>query len=296
MGTAFGFVENFLKEVGKWEKYQQNFISWRMLYSRFWCENIDNAGFNEPEKRHLQKLLSQVMSVEKIKKAKKEDHYFYSNTIDWNSRFYEAKNKILDCAIEVVSFDIFDTLIFRPFSEPTDLFYFVGEKLRIMNFKELRKQMEKKARNQCYQIKGHYEVTLEDIWKQIEHEIGISKTKGMQVEIEKEQQFCYANPLMQEIYKEIKKRGKTIIIVSDMYLPKSVLQEILEGNGYGGYEKLYVSCEYEKSKWNGELYEVVKQEYSGKIIHIGDNRQSDVVMARKKGIDTCYYFNICNLP
>ena len=39
---------------------------------------------------------------------------------------------------DVISFDIFDTLIFRPFSEPTDLFYFVGEELGSMNFKELR--------------------------------------------------------------------------------------------------------------------------------------------------------------
>lgn len=30
---------------------------------------------------------------------------------------------------DVISFDIFDTLIFRPFSEPTDLFYIIGEKL-----------------------------------------------------------------------------------------------------------------------------------------------------------------------
>ena len=45
---------------------------------------------------------------------------------------------------DVISFDIFDTLIFRPFSEPTDLFYFVGEQLGIMNFKELRKKWNKK--------------------------------------------------------------------------------------------------------------------------------------------------------
>ncbi len=193
---------------------------------------------------------------------------------------------------DTISFDIFDTLIFRPFSEPTDLFYFIGEELGIMNFKELRRQMEKKARNQCYEIKGHYEVTLEDIWNLLEHEIGISKTKGMRVEIETEHQFCYANPFMQEVYKELQKKGKKIIIVSDMYLPRNVLQEILERNGYESYEKLYVSCEYAKSKWNGELYELVKQEYSGKIIHVGDNRHSDVTMAKKKGIDTCYYPNV----
>ncbi len=193
---------------------------------------------------------------------------------------------------DIVSFDIFDTLIFRPFSEPTDLFYFVGEEFGIMNFKELRRQIESKARRNCYNNKGHYEVTLEDIWNQLEHEIGTSKTKGMQVELKKEYQFCYANPFMKEVYKELQKRGKKIIIVSDMYLPKSVLQEILERNGYDGYDKLYVSCEYAKSKWNGELYELVKQEYSGKIIHVGDNRHSDITMAKKKGIDTCYYPNV----
>ena len=29
-------------------------------------------------------------------------------------------------AYDIISFDIFDTLIFRPFSEPTDIFYFVS--------------------------------------------------------------------------------------------------------------------------------------------------------------------------
>ena len=43
---------------------------------------------------------------------------------------------------EVISFDIFDTLIFRPFSEPTDLFFFLGEKTGILDFKRLRMQAE----------------------------------------------------------------------------------------------------------------------------------------------------------
>ena len=193
---------------------------------------------------------------------------------------------------DIISFDIFDTLIFRPFSEPTDLFYFVGEELGIMNFKELRKRMEKKARNQCYQLKGHYEVTLENIWNQLEHEIGISKIKGMQVELEKEHQFCYANPFMLKVYKELQKRGKKLIIVSDMYLSKKVLQEILHKNGYGGYETLYVSCEYEKSKASGELFKIVKKENQGNIVHVGDNIHSDIKMAEKQGIATCYYPNV----
>jgi len=32
---------------------------------------------------------------------------------------------------DVISFDVFDTLIFRPFSDPKDLFYIVGDRLCI---------------------------------------------------------------------------------------------------------------------------------------------------------------------
>lgn len=193
---------------------------------------------------------------------------------------------------EVISFDIFDTLIFRPFSEPTDLFYFVGEKLEVMNFKELRGQMEQKAREKKYQIVGHYEVTLEDIWNQLECEVGICAKIGKQVEIETENKFCYANPFMLEVYRELQKKGKRILIVSDMYLPKSVLQEILHNNGYREYEKLYVSCEYGKSKATGSLFEIVGKENQGRMVHVGDNTHSDVTMAKKYGIDTCYYPNV----
>ena len=56
----------------------------------------------------------------------------------------------------------------------------------------------------------------------------------------------------------------------------------MQKNGYGGYEELYVSCEYEKSKAEGSLYEVVKRAYpdTDSMIHVGDNPVSDVKMQR----------------
>ena len=65
---------------------------------------------------------------------------------------------------DVISFDIFDTLIFRPFSEPTDLFFFLGEKTGILDFKRLRMQAEAEARTQKYKEEKHYEIKLSDIW------------------------------------------------------------------------------------------------------------------------------------
>lgn len=39
----------------------------------------------------------------------------------------ELKERICDAAVEVVSFDVFDTLVSRPFFYPTDLFYLLEE-------------------------------------------------------------------------------------------------------------------------------------------------------------------------
>ena len=47
---------------------------------------------------------------------------------------------------DVISFDIFDTLIFRPFSLPTDVFYLMGEKLGMLDFKNVRIWAEWDAR------------------------------------------------------------------------------------------------------------------------------------------------------
>ena len=198
------------------------------------------------------------------------------------------------CRYDVISFDIFDTLLFRPFSEPTDLFFFVGEKLGFLDFKRIRMEMEHKARELCRNKNGHSEVTLAEIWALMEKETGIPAETGMKFEMEAEEQFCYANPYMKEVFSRIQQSGKKIIIISDMYLPESFLKKLLEKNGFTGINHIYVSCECGKNKASGELYELVKQDFHDKarIIHTGDNMHSDIQMAKKHGIMANYYPNV----
>ena len=124
---------------------------------------------------------------------------------------------------DVISFDIFDTLIFRPFSEPTDLFFFLGEKTGILDFKRLRMQAEADARTQKYKEEKHYEIKLSDIWSRLENEIGVTKEQGMQMEQALEMEFCYANPFMQQVFTQLMEHGKRLVITSDMYLSKAFL-------------------------------------------------------------------------
>lgn len=195
---------------------------------------------------------------------------------------------------DVISFDLFDTLIFRSFSEPGDLFYFLGMEFGLLDFKRIRMEQESFARLECYQKKGHYEVTFSDIWNHIEKDIGLSAGRGMTAEKELEMEFCCANPFMLEVFYQLKIRGKRIIVVSDMYLPESFLSELLERKGYIGISRLYVSCEYGMSKRDGKLYKLVKEELGTnvKLIHVGDNEYSDVTMGRYSGFSTKYYPNV----
>ncbi len=194
---------------------------------------------------------------------------------------------------DVVSFDIFDTLIFRSLALPTDVFYFIGEKLGIMDFKNIRAWAEWDARVKNSQKTGHMEIGLADIWENLEEDVGCDAALGMELEKEAELAFCYANPFMKEVWQELQKAGRRIIVVSDMYLPSDFLLEMLEKNGFTGMEKLYVSCEYGKSKADGKLFKLVKKEL-GKVsvVHVGDNPHSDGVMAKKTGFASVIYPNI----
>lgn len=195
---------------------------------------------------------------------------------------------------DVASFDVFDTLIFRPFSHPADLFHFVGGKLDYLDFKKIRQEMEEKARAERYEKEGDYEVKLEEIYSVMERETGIGKEEGMQAELEEECRFCFANPYMKRVVEEMKKYGKRIIVISDMYLGEGHVREILKRAGYGDFDAYYISCERRRSKHEGNLYQEVKREEGeGKrYVHIGDNMFSDMTQGKKHGFDVVFYKNV----
>jgi len=217
------------------------------------------------------------------------------------SEEYHNKNQSLSveefvkvCSLyDVISFDIFDTLIFRPMDVPSDMFYLIGERLGISDYKNIRIYAEYDARIKCKEKYNHTEINLLDIYEHLKDEVGIDYKEGMKVEEDIELSLCFANPFMKKVWDELQKRGKRIVITSDMYLPLSTIEKMLHKNGYDGYEKLYLSNEYSKSKADGTLYkEVINDNPNALIIHIGDNNNSDIKMAQINGIKTLSYPNV----
>lgn len=91
---------------------------------------------------------------------------------------------------------------------------------------------------------------------------------------------------MIEVWKWCRDNGKKIVIITDMYLPRRVLNAILAKIGVD-YDCLYISGEEGVTKRTSELFAVVLRKLNIKptqIIHIGDDLNNDINMPRMKGI------------
>lgn len=195
---------------------------------------------------------------------------------------------------DVVSFDIFDTLILRPFDDPKALFFLLGEKNKCPGFKRYRELAEKLARNEAFEKTGSYEVTLRDIYEKLQRFVILDIEQAMQYEIETELSLVFPNPYMMNVYKEVINLGKKVIAVSDMYLPKDIIEKMLTKCGYDSFDEIFVSNDYGVSKRTTLLYEKVKEKYGQDLryIHIGDNPISDRNSAEEAGFTSVFYKNV----
>jgi len=191
---------------------------------------------------------------------------------------------------EVISFDIFDTLLVRPYIQPNDLFDHLGKMENIPNFRKMREFAFEEAIRK-YKTPENEEVTFEQIYEFIPEQYKYIKDK----ELELEYQVLQENTEMKEVYNFALKRNKRIIIVSDMFLPKNFIESVLNKNGYKNYNKLYLSSEYKKLKFTGNLFRTVLNELQikpNKVLHIGDNKYSDYKTPVKMGMNALKYEKI----
>lgn len=179
---------------------------------------------------------------------------------------------------DIVSFDIFDTLLKRNVKKPTDVFEYIEKKNNKTGFCEQRIAAEKRARRK----KNGVEVTLSDIYAEMPYDFSSE-------ELEAEGELLIANDWILPVYKHALK-SKRVIITSDMYLPEEFICQILEREGLGGYEKLYLSSSIGKTKYSGELFELIIGELGkeNRLIHIGDSYRSDFEVPKKHGVDAIY--------
>lgn len=184
----------------------------------------------------------------------------------------------------VVSFDIFDTLLLRPYIRPTDLFLHIEKAYNCPFFRDCRIAAEIAAREHT----NKHDVTLDEIYDQIDNNFKHLK----QTELDWERMVLRANPQIMEVYNFAKRNNKRIVIASDMYLPTKFIADVLHKNGFDGYEQLYVSGDCGSTKARGTMFQRIINDTGvepKRILHIGDNRNSDYKKPRKYGIRSVWY-------
>jgi predicted HAD superfamily hydrolase len=205
----------------------------------------------------------------------------------------------------VVSFDFFDTLIFRLAAEPADLFVLLGRELEARGllrapmspaqFRAARMTAEAKAREAVARTGKCPELKLVDIYAEL-REVVTHVDAARALEVSLERRVAFANPAMIALVSHVRSLGCKTAIVSDTYFTADELLRLLDDHGVprDWFDAVIVSCERGKAKWhNGTLYHDLFQKFDahpGEIVHIGDNLHADVYMARQLGIDTLHYY------
>jgi predicted HAD superfamily hydrolase len=193
---------------------------------------------------------------------------------------------------DYVSLDIFDTLIVRCCHHPADIFEIAGKAYKpghgLEDFKERRVRAESHARDMARK-QGRKETTLDEIYAILAKETGLSDEvrDGLKhLEIETEIAFSSHSGFGRNLVKYLIQEKKRFILASDMYLPKTAVEALLEKSGFSGHEALLLSSETGRMKHFGEMFDDIAQHFGAapeKILHVGDSFHSDYLRAIEKG-------------
>ena len=176
---------------------------------------------------------------------------------------------------DVISFDIFDTLLKRNVRRPSDVFVYVERKFDIPGFAKKRIEAEQKAREHCTKA----EITLQDIYK----EYGEDYTE---YELKAEAELLIVNDDILPVFKYCIE-NKKVVLTSDMYLPEDFICQVLHREGLAGYSKLYLSSTINKTKSSRELFQYILGDLrfdKSRILHIGDSIKSDCIVPKALGV------------
>lgn len=192
----------------------------------------------------------------------------------------------------VITFDVYDTLVCRVIYKDRDLWQLVDREYQKRNhvkpigFYKKRETADHKARKTY----PYREVTLDEIYEVFADLYGQELADACKaLEIELEINLTFPNDEVIEAYQYALQQGKKVYIISDMYLTDTIIGQVLEHNKITGYDKLFVSCIYRKTKHEGgALFSAVLEEIQAEaknVLHIGNDAKADIQQSKAVGLD-----------
>lgn len=189
---------------------------------------------------------------------------------------------------DVLSVDLFDTLIMRQTLLPSDVVELVNCKLReqgivIDGFVQRRMLSEKKlSQMKAPQLVEIYQDMLEG---NLDNRISAAELAELEWQTDYElviprKDFC-------DYIEDFYNKGKKIYIVSDTYYTKSQLIKLLSKCEITCYTDILASCEYHTGKTQELFQRLLEITEAKSCLHIGDDSTADVENAMKNGLQAC---------
>ncbi len=196
---------------------------------------------------------------------------------------------------EVASFDVFDTVVTRNVFHPLDLHARVERGLkqredllpgRELGFPALRRAAELRARENLH---GREEVTLGEIVALLAQDLwGSGKNAAILAVLEIDEELNASVPVRStlNLISQMRRAGKKIVYISDMYLPEEVVREMLQRAGaLEPGDRVFLSGVLGQKKSTGSLFRVVLKDLGinpRQMVHFGDYIWSDYLVPRFK--------------
>lgn len=195
--------------------------------------------------------------------------------------------------MKISSFDIFDTCILRKCGTPENFFDVFSLYAFNGDVEEWARQEFVAARRiaqfHAGEANPHYK--LHELWSVFSwsHPLLKSTDELCQLEQDLERKMVVPVLSMREKVDTCRKQGHKILFISDMYLSTEFITEIMREHGfYHDGDSIYVSCDCNAAKWNGDLFRYVKAKEGLSSYrqwhHYGDNTHGDYAIPQNLGI------------
>ena len=201
---------------------------------------------------------------------------------------------------DIISFDVFDTLVRRSHHVPDYAKLKLGKHLvekgdvkDAHEFIKLRNSAEFAVRKQK-NFQG--DVSLHETYSQLANELNWSPQKALDIA---EMEFAYDLDMIEskdeivDILNTLIGQKKTIYIISDTYYSEHQIVLMLRKAGVTNGYKLFVSSEMGLRKDNGTMWSYMKNHLSGKgsFVHVGDNAVADAQIPGDFGLANLHILN-----
>lgn len=190
---------------------------------------------------------------------------------------------------EVISFDLFETLVVRAATRSDDILETaVWRTKRELGYQGDLLSKRKEAEGVCCKQYGRYAFGLDAVYGYMEDSMGISHAVAdtlRRAEIAMEIALSSPRATMIGLLSRCLRSGKTVCILTDTHLSGSTIETILNRCAIPTVSHLAVSSEEGASKHSGSLFAHLRSIYRDRrILHIGDGEHSDVTRAIEQGI------------